>query len=142
MTTKDRVYTDAILAALTIDNQTGAIAEKPDADKPELTLYEKTLPETLSMESVKAVKLHDTRFVAGSARALSELSNGAMAANKELVSATHTLAMFGKDSVTVTANRDGALDVTVTNRAVDPTAGELKKVFHDFKAAMKDALAD
>lgn len=143
MSSKDqlRALTDSILADLSIDSTTGAFSQVVDAEKPELTLYEKNLPAELPVETVKAVKVYDTRFVAASARACSELANGAMATNKDLASATHTLSMFGKDSLTVTANRDGALDVTVTNRAVDPTAGELKKVFHDFKAAMKEASA-
>lgn len=136
-----RAFTDGIKADLSLEASNGAITAAVNADKPEQSLYEKHLPEELTIELVKSVKEYDTNFVSATARAATELANEGFAANKELASATLTLAMFGKDSMTVTANRDGALDVTVTNRAVDPTAGELKKVFHDFKSALKEAQA-
>lgn len=130
--------TTAIVAELSIDNANGDIVQRVDTDKPEVSLYEKNA-DTVTMEAIKAVKTYDTNFVAATARAATQLANGGFTANKDLASATVTLPMFHKDTVTVTANRDGALDVSVTNRAVDPSAGELKKVFHDFKAAMKEA---
>ena len=137
-TEEHRNLADAIKAELSIDSTNGVFS---GGDQPEKTLFEKLLPETLPIEQVKAVHTYENNFVAGTARALAELSNNVMGTNKELLSATHTLSMYGKNTVTVTANRSGDLDVSVTNRSVDPSHGELKKVFHDFRAAVKEAEA-
>lgn len=133
---QNRAMTDAIKANVSVEPTNGVFTggQETGAD----SMYEKLLPETLTIKQVEAVKHYDTQFVAATARAATELSNEAMGINPSLESATFTTHMYGKDTVTVTANRGGAVDVSVTNRAVDPSLGELKKVFHDFKETFKE----
>ncbi len=127
--------------SLTIDNSNGVISG-PTIGEGEPTLYEKLLPENLTPDTVKAVKTYDTQFVAGTTRAVTELAKNAYANNADLNSASHTLGMFGKDTVTVTASRDGSVEVSVTNRAADTNSGQLKVAVKEFKAAMNEAKAD
>ncbi len=136
-----RDLADKIKENLTFDNSNGVLTPAAVAEG-EPTLYEKLLPESLTPATVKAVKTYDTQFVAGTTRAVHELARAAYDTNPELNSSSLTIGMFGKDTMTVTANRDGTTDVSVVNRAVDPSAGELKKAVREFKDAMATAKAE
>lgn len=136
-----RAMADKIKENLSIDPSNGVITPAAPAEG-EATLYEKLLPESITVEQVKAVNNYDTQFVAGTTRAVTELAREAYGTNPELNSSSATVGMFGKNNVTVTASRDGAVDVSVTNRAVNTGAGELKVAVKDFKAAMAEAKGD
>ena len=133
-----RAMADKIKENLSIDASNGVITPAAPAEG-EPALYEKLLPESITIDQVKAVKNFDTQFVAGTARAVTELAREAYTSNPELNSSSATVGMYGKDNVTITASRDGNVDVSVTNRAVNTGAGELKSAVKDFKAAMAEA---
>lgn len=131
-----RVLADKIKAELVIDNGNGTFTASAPAAEDAPSLYEANLPDGLTLDQVKAVNHYDTQFVAGATRAITEMAQTAFGVNTELNSATHTVGMYAKNSATVTANRDGTTDISVTTRVVDPSAGQLKAAVKDFKTAM------
>lgn len=105
-------------------------------------LHIKTAPEGITADSIKLHQTHDLNFVAGTARAVGRLAKERFSGDSSLESDTHTLGMSGKNSVTVTANKDGSMDISVTNRAADAGAGELKKAVREFKDAVQEAMTE
>ena len=109
------------------------------AGNTEEDLHIKTAPEGITGDSIKLHQTHDINFVAGATRAVTRLAKENFTANDGLESETQTLGMSGKNSVTVTAERTGVVNVTVVNRAADAGAGELRKATEAFAEAMKEA---
>lgn len=105
-------------------------------------VFTRTLPETLTIEHVKALDTHNTNVAAGFTRAITEMSQDRFKSNESLESLTHTVGTHGKNNMTVTANRDGNVDISILNTAANAGAGELKKAVKDFKAAMTEAQAE
>ena len=85
--------------ALTIDNASGIVtAEKG--------LYEKMLPEAITVDAAKAVHKHDANFVAAGCVAIGEIAVDAMAGNKELKRVTGEIAALGADTAAYTVDRE------------------------------------
>jgi len=106
-------------------------------------LYEKVLPETLTIEKVMEVRHHDASFVAASALAFGELSIEAMKKDNKLTEMLAGISMGGKDSVRHTMQKEKTFinqmgdggEITkygVCTTTLEMTAGkkvgELKKV--------------
>lgn len=85
-------------ASLTSDKKEGTIVAAPD-------VFEKTLPETLTMETVNAVREHNTTFVAAGAHAFGTAAIDLMSSNKKLDRVAVEMGMGGKDSVAYTMDR-------------------------------------
>lgn len=96
---KDEVLEMAakIEAGITMDAKTGE--GKEDG------LYETTLPEHLTMETIKAVSDHNTTFIAAGAYAFGKLAIDAMKDNKDLPSANLEVKMGGRDTVSYNVDR-------------------------------------
>lgn len=83
---------------LTMDNSTGVCTAGDD-------LFEKTLPEDLSIDTVRQVSKHNSTFVAAATQAFGNLSIAAMAGNKKLEETTVTIPMVAKDTLSVSMKR-------------------------------------
>ena len=122
-----------IKTSITMDNKTGLGAAAGD-------IFEKTLPEDLTMATVKTVRDHETTFIAASVVAAGDLALDALAGNKELEQAVVSIPMGGRNAVDVTTVRSktfqspatgtfdkiGHTSVKHTNVASRHQSGELK----------------
>jgi hypothetical protein len=95
---KVQTLAERIIAETTIDNATGVGAAPDD-------LYERTLPEDLTMETVTKVTDHNTTFIAAATDAAGKLAVKAMKENKDLQRATVPFNMGVRDQVTVSVDR-------------------------------------
>lgn len=88
----------AIEAELTLDNKTGIVAAGEG-------IYEKTLPENLTIDTVKAVSTHNANFVAAGSYAVGSMAVAAMAKHKNLERVSSEIKMAGKDVLNVAVER-------------------------------------
>lgn len=97
---KDNVLLIAqqIEAAMAIDAKTGIITTAAD-------IYEKTLPDGLTLDIAKAVHTHDTNFVAGAAHAAGAIAVAAMKSHKKLDNAETVIQMVGKNVLSLNVER-------------------------------------
>lgn len=102
---KSPALTETVLALsaklkgeMTLDADNGAGSASKD-------IYEKTLPEDLTLEIAGKVHDHDANFIAAGAHAFGELAVAAMAKNKKLEQANISVGMYGKNGVDYTVNR-------------------------------------
>ena len=103
-----------IMQGIELDNKSGIGKEK---EKPG-HIFESTLPENMTVETVKAVNNHVSNFVAASAKAFGELSIEAMAGNKDLNETSIEIKTVDKDHVGHTVRRKAVYE----NR-IRPTEG-------------------
>jgi len=87
-----------IAESLTIDKKTGH-GEAADG------IYEANLPETLTVETVKAVTDYNTTFVAAGTHAFGTIAIEAMKSSKNLTEANVKIKMFDKDVLGVSIER-------------------------------------
>ncbi len=127
-----------IKKSIKVDNKTGVSEVQDD-------VWESTLPEGLTKEQIKAVKNHETNFVAATTMAVGDLALAAMKKNHELDEVSASVGMYGYDKVQVNVMRQDEypnlrnpdagpivkLGATRTKFSVHggKNAGELKKVF-------------
>jgi hypothetical protein len=81
-----------------IDSKTGNGTEKE-------SVFEKTLPDDLSIETVKKVNDHNSNFIAAGAYAFGQMAIKAMSKNASLEEADLKLKMAGRDHVEYHMNR-------------------------------------
>jgi CRISPR/Cas system CMR subunit Cmr4 (Cas7 group RAMP superfamily) len=136
----------AIRADIKIDAATGVATVGPD-------LYERLLPEGLTVDIIKQVKEHDTKIIAAVPLALGEEAIPVMKKNKGLENATLIMPTVGKDTIGATFTRQreatnpaapgttmtihGAVRVEMTQYA-NGSRGELAKV----KTALREMAWD
>ncbi len=89
--------------------------------------YESTLPSDLTMDTVRAVHEHDRRFMIGTAAGSADLAAAQLAADPNLQSATFNF-QAGRNKITHTVNREGALVSGYGVYGTGGTGGEYKKV--------------
>ena len=95
---KVQSLSELILAETKIDNTTGVGTSD---DK----VYEKTLPEDVTMEMVTKVTDHNTVFIAAATKVAGQLAIEAMKENKDLQRATVPFNMGVRDQLTVNVDR-------------------------------------
>lgn len=133
---------------ITLDSKSGQATSSDN-------VYEKTLPEDLTLDVAKRVGDHNATFVAAGAYAFGNMSVKAMAKTKSLESTGVTLKMAGKDSVDYTVDRTrsyrnpqdesapivkhGVISATL-NTHVGSNTGSLKAARKAVEAAAADAL--
>lgn len=104
MTDEKKISADVVAMAkvieknIEIDHKTGIGSEKEG-------VFEKTLPEDLSMDTVKRVGDHNSSFIAAGALAFGNLAVKAMQKNAELTETDIQLKMTGRDHVGYHMNR-------------------------------------
>lgn len=81
-----------------IDKKTGIVTTETD-------IYEKTLPEGLTLDVVNAVESHNGKFIAASAHAIGNIAISAMKSNKDLETAETVVKMAGKNSLGLNVDR-------------------------------------
>jgi hypothetical protein len=101
----------AITADMQVDKETGIATVGTD-------LYERLLPEGLSIEVVKNLKAHDTKVLTATALALGEAAVPVMKKNRDLQQATLVMPTAGKDSFGATFIREK--QVTVPGKEGQP----------------------
>lgn len=69
-------------------------------------LYEKHLPEGVSMESLTTIQKHNSLFIAASAEAVGSQAIAAMKKNAELAQISVGIPIVGKDSLDITFQRE------------------------------------
>lgn len=89
----------AIEKQLKLDTKTG-IVESEDG------IYEKMLPEELSIETVKAVGTHNANFIAAGSYAVGNIAVQAMAKHKSLDRVSGEIKMAGRDVMSVNVDRE------------------------------------
>lgn len=138
----NRRVADHAKNVLSIDEETGNIAGGAELFNDPVFLPEGTSAEDMAAAD-KLVKHRDTTFIAGVTRAVTEMAQEKFGAGEtKYETVTGSFGMYGKDNMTVSAHRDGNVDLTVTNRAADTSVGQLKAAAKDFKAAMAAAKAE
>lgn len=95
---KVQSLSDLILAETKMDHSTG-VGNSNDK------IYEKTLPEDVSMEMVTKVTDHNTVFIAAATKVAGKLAVEAMKENKDLNRATVPFNMGVRDQLTVSVDR-------------------------------------
>lgn len=128
---------EKIKSQLKIDGRNGHITGEDN-------IFESTLPEDLTMETVNKVSDHNTTFVAAGVHAMGSLAVEAMKDHSHLNEATGSIKMGGKDTLDVNIERSrtyanrlqegaddvvkhGVMDINYTVMA-GKNAGQLKKV--------------
>lgn len=141
-----------IESTITLDSKTGQSSHPGDADD----AYALTLPESLSIEHVKAVRKHDDVFVAATGHVHLSQSVAAMKSNSDLKETVATFSMVGGTKVVHKVDRErhfpdirnpegpgitvwGSLSSKITSTAGSNT-GDLKKVRDWHKEAAMAAL--
>lgn len=135
-------------SGITLDKKTGTATAADD-------IFASTLPEDLSIETVKRVSEHNGNFIAAGALAFGDMSVAAMAKNKGLEQTTLKIAMAGRDSVEYTVDRTkqyrnpqdeknpivkhGVVSATY-NSLVGTNTGSLKAARKTIEQAAMDAL--
>lgn len=120
-------------------------------------MYEKNLPEGVTMEQVTGIRDYNTTFVAASAKAFGELAVDALKSNKKLDSLAVDISMGGKDSVSHSILRSklhidrlhdnkettkyGAMTTTFEVHGTKGSAGQLKAVRDEISELALKALA-
>ena len=119
-----------------VDHKSGTVEVQED-------IWEKTLPESLSKDQIKAVKEHESNFIAAGADAVGTMATAAMKKNSDLQEVSATIGMHGHDKVSYNVTREKSYhnpqnpDQEITKRGVvgvnfrnmaGRNAGELKKV--------------
>lgn len=141
MTTKNpeiQSLSDKIQSMIKVDHKSGSTEVQDD-------IWEKTLPESLSKDQIKAVKEHESNFIAAGADAVGTMATAAMKKNGELQEVNATIGMHGHDKVSYNVAREksyhnpqnpdqeivkrGVVGVNFRNMA-GRNAGELKKVIN------------
>ena len=142
---------ELIKAGVTTDAKAGVITEN-DPGK----VYEQSLPEGLTVETVKNVNAHNGNFVAATTHAIGTIAVDTLKANKDLKEVTGDIKTVGRDhvGVTVTRQRDyvnrlggnnetitkfGVADVTY-HHAPGTNTGALKIVRQEIGALAAAAL--
>jgi hypothetical protein len=87
-----------ITKGLAVDKKEGTITAGAD-------IFQSTLPEDLSMETVQKVREHNTTFVAAGAHSFGTASIDLLAGNKKLDRITTEISLGGKDNVTYSMDR-------------------------------------
>ena len=95
---KVQTLSDLILAETKMDNTTGAGSSSDN-------VYEKTLPQDVTMDMVTKVTEHNTVFIAAATKVAGQLAIDAMKANKDLQRATVPFNMGVRDQLTVSVDR-------------------------------------
>lgn len=140
---------DTILAQLSADNNLGVVTS-PD------NMYEKVLPEDLSIETVNRVSDHNTNFVAASTRAFGQMAQSMMTDNRKLDTVIGAFSMGANDNLSLHYNRSKDYPVPgqeekstkygVVNIAYEVKAGknggELKKVRAELAELAMKAFGD
>ena len=122
----NRRLADHIKSVITLNAESGVIENGVNLYNDPVMLAEGVTPDALN-DAQKLVKHHDTTFVAATARAVTELAREAYSNDDFKADAVvGTFPMYGKDSLTVAPARDGAVNLSITNRAVDTSVGQLK----------------
>ena len=87
-------------AAMSVDKSTGIASVKEDVD-----LFKENMPDTVTMEMVKAVGNYKANYIAGIGHALGQVAVEAMASNKKLDEVTGVFNMSGRDRAKFTVQR-------------------------------------
>ncbi len=95
---KVQTLSELILAETKMDKATGVGTSSDN-------IYEKTLPEDVTMEMVTKVTDHNTTFIAAATKVAGQLAIEAMKENKDLNRATIPFQMGVKDQVTISVDR-------------------------------------
>lgn len=143
-----KALSDKIQDLVKVDHKTGETTVQDD-------VWEKTLPESLSKDQIKAVKEHEENFVAAGADAIGSLAVAAMKKNVDLDTVTATIGMHGRDKVSYDVSRQKSYhnpqnpgDEIVKHGVVKTNlqtyagrnAGELKKVLSAINEHAEKAL--
>lgn len=132
-----------------VDHKTGVSEVQED-------IWEKTLPDSLSKDQIKAVKDHEANFIAAGADAIGHLAIAAMKKNHELQDVSATIGMHGHDKASYNVSREkvyhnpqdkdaepivkhAVVGVNFRNMA-GRNAGELKKVLAAISTEAEKAL--
>ncbi len=128
----------AIKPLLAVDPSTGVVTAPAD-------LYEKTLPEDLSVDTAKRVYSHTVDFVAATTDAVASVGHAAMSGNKDLKSVELETTVL-KDKLSVAVDRvkvssvsgkefktPGGTTIKYTTSAQNGNAGQLKQVREHWK---------
>ncbi len=69
-------------------------------------LYEQTLPESISMETLKEIQKHNSTFIAAAGHAFGESAIGVMKKNAEVSAVSVSIPTVGKDTLDLTFQRE------------------------------------
>lgn len=85
--------------AMAIDNNTGIVTTGGD-------IYETTLPEGITIETVNTIEKHNGDFIAASAHAIGQVAVNAMKDHSALASAETVIKMGGRNELGLTVERE------------------------------------
>lgn len=147
---KDTVeLADKIKEGIKIDPKTGVGTITPD-------IYEKLLPEGISIKQIEAINAHNTHFAASATLAFGEASIPVLKKNKELPKTNLEIPLVGKDHIGLVFNRSqqvrapGSSEETTVYGTVRPqfnfygtkSRGEMAKVKSILNEKAGKALGD
>ncbi len=99
ITPEVKALSSKIQEMIKVDHKTGTTAVEAD-------VWERTLPESLSKDQIKAVKEHEANFIAAGTDAVGQAAIAAMKEHSELQEVTATIDMYNKDQLGVTVARE------------------------------------
>lgn len=136
---QNRRLTDHVKSVISLDKDTGVVGNTTDLYHDPAMLAEGVTSDDLHAAQ-KVVKNHDTTFIAATSRAITEIARDAYGDDKfKADTVTGNFPMYQKDAVTISANRDGTADISVLNRAADPSVGQLKIALKEYRDSAKKA---